>query len=320
MTDSRSPTDDPLTPTPDFARFLEWQVAAELRRATRFGAGGRSDRLALRRPLAAGVVLVAASLALGACGVLAVQDRDRRANAQVLCEQYQARFEVARARTAAAFAELEPVQQLAAQGLASMAEFEEKADRHLVAALEASLLGLDTIEVGHTGREPDRRLSAPLVAGRDLVRERLEHEHKTLEYQVTGTTRRKEHVEAQEAKGMVPAQELARARAAAAERERGLELVLEKLWLRTAFLGGAQDAVAVERAGLRLDANDRLARALDERVLAQEELRRIEQHAAIGRVVKIELQRARHALTERDAAVRLAEAELAALTPARSQR
>ncbi len=74
MTDSRSPTDDPLTPTPDFARFLEWQVAAELRRATRFGAGGRSDRLALRRPLAAGVVLVAASLALGACGVLAVQE------------------------------------------------------------------------------------------------------------------------------------------------------------------------------------------------------------------------------------------------------
>jgi cell division protein FtsB len=315
MTDDPRPDGDPELPNPTYARYLEWQIAAELRRAARFGGRDRRNRGAMLRLSIVAAVLATTSLALGACGVLAVQDRERQATAKVLCEQYQARFDVARARTEAAFAELAPLQRRAEQGLAPTSELDEKEDLHLVLALEASLLGLDAIEVGYTGREPDRRLSAALVADRDLVRERLELERSTLGFRVGVATRRLRSLELLHQTGRLPAQELANAESAAAERQDALDQTLHRLALRVRFLAGTLDAVAVERAALVDDANRRIGRARAALLLARDTLQRTEQLATTGRAPQSDLERARHDLAEREAALRLAEAESGALHP-----
>jgi len=302
-----------LAPDPKFAQFLEWQLATALRRGERFAPRSHASR---------GVVTtfaLLAALAFGACGAFAVQEVGRHAAAKELGEQYAARFELARLREEAARAEVTRLQKLVEKQVISPTEFYEKEVRRVALAQEASVLGLDAIEVGYTGREPDRRLCAPRVADRDLIRERLDQEIGALEFRVSGSEQRAKMIDSLVARGFESAAVAADARRFATRTRRELDLVLRRIELRGRFVRGELDAVAVELLSLEAEALMHVANASEE--LAAEERPAVERPSAsdekltdqiIDQIGYAHLEES-YSLATRRAELHLAELELATI-------
>lgn len=309
---------DPLLPTPEFARFLEWQLATELRRVERFGGatdghGVRLGRLNGWRRLAAAAALAGVALTLGACGVLAVQGQEQRANAKVLRAQYQTRFEIARVREEVARAEVDRLRTLGEQGLVSAFELLEQEDTRLARALEASLLGLDTIEVGQTGHEPDRRLCAALVDGRDLVRERLDCELSTLRLRESAMAERAKAVTQLAEAGQMTGAEQTEADAAAAELAQRIEEVTAQIELRERYGRKEIDAARVELEALALHAEKRLAVAQGAELRARQSAEQLETLRKLGYISDAETLRMEAELREAQLRRQQVEAELSTL-------
>src|SRR6185436_20114902 len=110
--------------------------------------------------------------------------------AELLAVQYRVRFEIARLREEAAREGVQALMRANEQGFGSPQECYAAEEKRIALAQEASVLGLDAIEVGFTGREPDRRLSAARIDGRDLVTERLDQALIALGYRASAATRR----------------------------------------------------------------------------------------------------------------------------------
>src|SRR5262245_28901706 len=157
----------PMDPDPRFADHLEWQLRTALRRADQFAEPVASAGSSRARIAKIAIAFVAAT-AIGACGVLAAQEIRRSSAADLLGAQYRVRVEIARLRIATAQEELDAAKLASAQGAVPASELEAAQLRTLEAEMEARAIELDAFEVSETGREPDRRISAPVVAGRDL--------------------------------------------------------------------------------------------------------------------------------------------------------
>jgi hypothetical protein len=71
-----------------------------------------------------------------------------------MARQYQVRFEIARMRETAAREDVEELMKAVEQGLASPEESYAVEERRIGLAIEASVLGLDAIEVGYTAAIP----------------------------------------------------------------------------------------------------------------------------------------------------------------------
>ena len=153
------------------------------------------------------------------------------------------------------------------QGLASAEDSYAVEERRIGLAIEASALGLDAIEVGFTGRDPDRRLSAPLVADRDLVTERLENELSQHRFRVSGTREREKLAVQRFEAGVATDASLEEVRSLRAHLEGWEQALLARLELRRRFLAGELSAEAVELHGLREEALVAVADA--ERALLQ---------------------------------------------------
>ena len=293
-------------PDPRYLAHLEWQVRTSVRRRERFA---RPIATLLARRI---LLLPAAFLAmgLGAGGLFAAQEYVRERAADLLGKQFQVRFEVARMRESAALEDVRELMRAVEQGLASPEDSYAAEERRLTLATEASLLGLDAIEVGYTGHEPDRRLCAPLVNGRDLVSERLQIELDQHRFRVSGTREREQLVQQRAAAGIASPTDVEAAHHLLLHLEDWERVLNRKLELRRQFLAAGLTAEAVELHRLR---EESLAAVADsERALAQSqtELARAEELHAAGYVGDHECKVARRRADEQTKELELARLEL----------
>jgi hypothetical protein len=298
----------PHAPDPRFAAHLEWQLRTELRRAGRFPepvasapGAGRAARV---------VATLLAAMAIGACGVLAAQEIRRSRAADLLVLQYQVRFEIARLREEAARAGVAELMKANEQGLVSPQEVYAAEERRVALAQEASVLGLDAIEAGHTGVEPDRRVSAALVAGRDLVTERLDQELSALGFRKSAAAERVKQLDALREAAGATEDELARARLEDARLAGEIASVQRKRELRADFLRGDLDAARADLLALREEAVARHDAAARELELAEKSAARQRALAAAGASAERAVRGGELELAARAAELRLAELEL----------
>jgi len=235
-------------PEPEFARFLEWQLARELRRRARFGAPApapRRPRLLLTAAAALLGVLLGAASVVGSQTIARARERSLHLlRAELDVARAARRIEPLRAVVAAA-------RRRVAAGAESTAA--DEGPRAALAAAERDLARahLDLEEVQVTGAAPNSSLSAPLVGGRDFVAERLALERAAHLAARAAAVRRLERIRQLVQTGFAPTSEEADAALAAEAAGIPFARLEEMARLREQFLAGALTAAAVElRSGL----------------------------------------------------------------------
>jgi hypothetical protein len=288
-------TDDTYRPTQEFRDHLEWEVTRAVRRARH---GDQRSRRRGRWLRAAAVVLV--SVAIGTTAGLAsaqIRDSERRdsllqaANADASLAAL--RLQLARERLADVNRKL----QAGAVGAASLADATSEVRSMEAQAMRARF---NVEEIRATAQAPRDDLNAPLVAGHDFVKDRIQLELMSAQQRLTAAeqaqaeSQRRVRVGAEtELSGLEAGVDLARARAAMA-------LLAERLNLRREFLekGTPVDRLLqrFEQAQLRQDATV----AQQTLNIAHERLTLIEKQRAAGVTDDLAVLKARVEVKERE--------------------
>ena len=263
---------DPHEPSPDFHRFLEWQTRTTLRRGERFGghAHPRGPRWSSGLPRVARLAaLVLVSLFAGAGAVVAAERLQDSRVLAVLLEDNRLRLELAERRVQSAREAEASARLRVEQGLAPGVSVLGFQLRLAQSERDLTLQVTDREELAAAGRTVDERLSAPLVHGRDFVRERLET-HLTFHERALELFRKEAAIrKAQVESGNLPASVLFEVEDEAAALRSELERTVERLALRGDFVAGRVEAEACERRDRIAGAEHRL-RHLDVRQAALE--------------------------------------------------
>ena len=252
--------EDPHAPSPEFSRFLEWQTRTALRRDRRFSESSSPSGALQRMTRVAALVLV--SLFVGAGAVVAAERIQESRALDVLLAQNQLRLELAQRRVEAARKVEETTRVRVSQGIAPQASVRRVTLRVAELEREATRLQLDRDELAAAQREVDRRISAPLVRGRDFVHERLRVDADYRARMLEIHEKDEASLKIQYQSGMIPRGELRQAqRVAAASRAESARLT-ERMALRAEFVAGQIDGVTCERRD-RIAAAEHRGRVLD---------------------------------------------------------
>ena len=300
-------------PDPEFIDGLEWQLQRELSRRTSFTPP--RARRAHRGPRLAGLAaLVVVSGLLGAAGLSTAQQAQESRRAEPMIQALEARATAAATLHGLAVSSLGDVESLHERGFASNAEVRSAQLRVSEAETRASRFALDLEEARRSGRAPRDEPSAPLVAGRDFVSERLELDRRAAERVLAPLREQLEHETTLHEAGFVSGPELARARQAVTIAELHVRELSALLDARARYIVGDMSAAAVERAALRTRAAfqaDRIAARLVDLRAAWERTNQLHERgfASAG-----ELREARGRLAVLEIELEAARMELAALS------
>jgi hypothetical protein len=295
-----------LEPDPEFAAHLEWQIRTAARRENRFARPAAPNGWRVLR--AAATILLA--LGLGASGVLAMQRVQQSREAALRSESFVVRRQLAAAKVADAEARTQELRNLVAAGQVSteeQAEFDAELAR---LRREMAIIDLQLQEVELTGKEPEDRLSAPLVDGRDFVSERLELEREALEDQRAAASARRDHMAKLYERGLAPSSEMEAANAPVEQLATRIGVLEQRLALRQSFLSGGRTAAQVERQAQRDEAQADLTRAEKEVATANAVLKRVRELSAAGAVSSGDLRAAELSVAQAERAARLARLQL----------
>jgi hypothetical protein len=153
---------------PEFRAHLEWQIESAMRRETRFSQPSKTDHPRLRAAAMLVLAMVVGGIAVGASAEL--QDARER---QAVLDGTQSELKLVQLRVELARADLEQTRKRFEVG-ATGRETLQAAERELRAQESAlARLQLDIEEAQLSSTAPRNELQAPLVGGRDFVRERL---------------------------------------------------------------------------------------------------------------------------------------------------
>jgi hypothetical protein len=276
-------------PRREFVEGLERQIASEIRRQRRFTRETASMWTFGLRPTLVVLALMLVSMGLGA-GVMAAamqaQDGARRAR---LVLEFEGQAELARQRLATVTTQLQATEGRIAIGTATQ---EERLQRRVdVAEAQAQLTASDLQlqEVRVTGQAPLDDLSAPAVAGRDFVSERLRAGSGVPEAALELERLRLRELERRQALGASDALEVEAARTRAFEVQVAIEAVRRKIEIRQRFLEGGAGAAETELRALEATAQSRLKTLAPQIALAQKQLDRTTAKVALGATDRIEL-------------------------------
>lgn len=226
-------------PGPAFVETLGREVESALRRREAFDDSGPSVKRNGVRLFSFVAVIAAASMCIGGAGAFAVVKKRDAEMADLNIARASTLVEFAHLRVEMFDEELHRMQQLVEEGVATERELAAMESEAHMLHLTEMIRSLDLEEVQATGLDPDNGLSAPLVDGRDFVRERLSMERDIEMVRLQALTREAERSgidrnERAAVMGEVQRQELAIGR---------LERKLER---RRSFLDGEVSAADLE--------------------------------------------------------------------------
>lgn len=276
-------------PTPEFERFLEWQVTAAVRRQDRFSEPARTG---YRKYLAAAALVVVSMLA-GAAGVTAAGQIQASQQKQLLLDQLQGEVQLAELRAAIAQTAAEEARSRAAVGVIPQADV-AAAER----ALQSADLGLQRVrlhveEVRRSGQPVQDEVTSPLVDGRDFVTERLQLDQKETAMVAESATTAVKAAKARHAVGLSGELELIDVEAEAARALSDMRLAQDKLALRKRFLEGQVSVDAATRETVLLAARHQLLVAQNALDLASKRHARLQSQFEVGLAVEVDVLRAR---------------------------
>lgn len=276
---------NPLTqhePTPEFAARLESQLVTELRRRNREGhapwwAAWPAARLAVA---AAALVL----LAMGAGGAVVAATYEAQ-NAQLrdqLVATYEQRVALARQRLDLATTEHAAAQRRFEVGLSDTTTVLEKGVDVVGATAQVELLTIDLAEIRASGREPNHELSAPRIAGRDYVGERLRVQLTVPERSVEVARQLiKDNLIRVEIGTMSP-ESIEVVRNRVIELEASVETLQRKIAVRDLFLTGRVNAPTVQLRGVEIEMEQRIKVLRPQVDQALAAVKRVTQQVEVG--------------------------------------
>jgi len=296
-------------PTPEFARFLEWQVTSALRRQDRFAQPAPSGS---RRylPLAAAAVL---SLFVGAAlGAAPHRIQDNRQRTQLLQLQ-QADLQVAEMQRSLAEQALQNVKRRADVGVAGQDEV-EAAQRELQdATLKVRRVQVNVDEVQRSGRAVQDDLTSPLVGGHDFVVDRLTLEQQSAAMAAASAERRARAVRKRQEAGVATDLELLDAQAGVVRAYGDVKSAGDKIALRQQFLAGKLTAAAVTRERLLLAARTELAAASSDLAVMEKRYTLLQTQVKVGMANEVDMLKAQVEMLTRQQDVKRLQARIASL-------
>jgi len=271
-------------PNPEFVDHLEWQLSTALRRKQRFARPAGGGVLRVARTAA----LIAVCLVGGAGIVIGSQQLQLSRETMLLLDKNTVQIDTATLQLEVAAQRFALAESQQEKGFISTREFGAVRLGMRDAEFGLQRLRLEREELEASGRQPNARISAPLIGHRDFVSEglRLERDrilaHHELEVQNL------EHTEKLFASGFTSKTERIRARQPLRTLENELESLKELLVLRAEFTTEQRDAQTTELLVLRIEAHLALKQVEHELEGQVEQFAIIEAQAEAGYVTNAE--------------------------------
>jgi hypothetical protein len=283
------------TPTPEFRAALEAEVRSALRREERFAPAPRPwrhDRLRTVALLVAGLVL-GIGTQFATAQVRESQDRSALESALMVDRN------VAGLRVEVARADHERARRGFDVGTVSRQSLLQAATQARAAELAFARFELDLAEVRVTASAPRNELWAPLVGGRDFVRERLMLSAALAQQRLAGADTAAMDVERLLSIGVGTRHGLDDAKLEAADAKREFQVAAQRMMLRDQFLKEALTPEEVARRAQRFEATADAARVQALLQLATARIAALRQRVTAGTADELEVKRAEVELLER---------------------
>jgi hypothetical protein len=276
-------------PTPEFARFLEWQVTSAVRRQTRFA---EPPKPAYLKHLGIAALVVVSILA-GAGGVTAASRIQANEQTKVLLAQQAGEVLLAQMQVDAAKKAADLAKRQTEVGTAPQEAY-AAADRDLrLAMLALKKASLGTEEVGASGKTVQDDLSAPLVKGRDFVTERLRIDQESAGITVAAASARLKATKTRYEVGLVGEVELADAQAQRTRASAEARLAETLVDLRRQVLEGKIKAADMVHLRLISATYSQLSVAEGDLAAATQRYKLAEARAQVGTTSEVDVLKAR---------------------------
>ena len=299
---------------PEFRAHLEWQIQSAVRRQTRFGEPVHTGHPRLRAAAMLVLAMAVGGIAVGASGEL--QDARER---QAVLDGAQSELKLVQLRVELALADFEQARKRFEVGAVGR-ETLQAAERELRAQESAlARLQLDIEEAQLSSAAPRNELQAPLVGGRDFVRERLMLDLRDAQRDLAAAEQSLQQTRLRVDIGMAPHATVLAAELEVAEARARLKQLQGTVELREQAVRGeikAEDVAAMQRRlelRLRLD---RLRRAIE---LGRKLIDDVRRQVDSGVASQLDLKRAEVELLERETELKRVEREIEQVTARRRE-
>ena len=299
---------------PEFRAHLEWQIQSAIRRETRFGEPVKTGHPRLRAAAMLVLAMVVGGIAVGASGEL--QDARER---QAVLDGAQSELKLIKLRVELAKADFEQTRQRFEVGAVGR-ETLQAAERELRAQESAlARLQLDIEETQISSATPRNELQAPLVGGRDFVRERLLLDLRAAQRDLAGAEQAIEQARQRVEVGVAPPATVLVAEVEVAEARARLKQLQGTIELREQAVRGeikAEDVASMQRRMELMLHRDRLRREIE---LGRTRIEDIRRQVETGVASQLDLKRAEVELLERETELQRVERELERVASARRE-
>ncbi len=296
------------SPDPEFISRLQWQLRSEYRRRQRFDSNGAWKGVRYGWLRTAALVLV--SLSLGVAGVKAAQHLENSWRKDLLLARSEASSELARARLQINQEMLDTVAKQFQAGLASRHELGYAEMEVKQAQLELKRLELSMDEMQLSGSPPRQELSAPLIAGRDYVSQRLEIDQQESQHRSDLARQEFERILERAEVGLANQIEVAYFEQELKKLEMHSDAIRRSLNLREAFLNGEISAREVELTEMLIQAQNRQGSAASKLQALHMELDRVARRFKVGTASELDLRQFEFQTKVAETEARLAETEV----------
>jgi outer membrane protein TolC len=296
-------------PTPEFARYLEWQVTTALRRQDRFA---RPARTGYRRYVGAVAVIVASMMA-GAAGLAASNRIQENQQKQLLVVQEQSEVQLAQMQVAIAQKSAKDAKDRAAIGVISSddAAAAERALQMAAANLQRARLNLEEVE--RSGQPVQDDITSPVVGGQDFVAARLNLDQQAAALAAEGAQKHLRDARDRTDVGLGTQVELLDAQADAVRAAGQMETVRQKIALRRQFLAGTITAKEATQQRLLLAARTQLRTAQIDMQVASKRYAWVQAQHQIGAATEVDVLKAQLDMLTRKNDLDVLRAHIAAL-------
>jgi hypothetical protein len=276
-------------PTPEFERFLEWQVTTALRRQERFAEPPRPTYI--KYISVAALVLV--SILVGAGGVTAASRIQSNEQTKLLLAQQATEILLAQMKVDAAQQAAELAKKRVAVGTEQQATLVAAEQELRLAMLKLKEASLNSEEIGASGKPVQNDLTSPRIGSRDFVAERMRLEQQAAAVAVEAAAQKLSAAKRRFDVGLAEALELTEAQTRQVQAMAEMRAALDKLSLRESFLEGKIKMADVAREKQLLAARSELEIAKSALALATERHERFQVKAKVGMAGEIDLAKSR---------------------------
>lgn len=294
----------------EFAERLEWQLATEYRRQSKFKDIPSAGR---KHPFLRAAAVVLCSMLAGAVILKAVEGLKDSWKRELEIARVQTSLEISKARLKMVTEIVAQMKKQHAEGTMDQLDWQNILAMGKRVQLELKRAKIDYKEVAITGRSPRNELFAPLVQGEDFVSQRLHLDKEWAEMEVTLIKIQLDRLKTLAKEKLIQSQEVTPVENKVQEQQNLADEIDRQLKLRAEFLKGRLSASQVEGKEKLSKARLRVKQAEAKFTLIVEAAGRMEVRVKDGLASSRELGPLQFELKAAEADLRLAKLELSVL-------